>query len=139
MLRRTDGGGDLQRSSHWQPLVSGGEPVAHQLPGGAGNLSRSEMLCQGQKRRFSAIEVAQYLSRLLHEQARWDSLPETKRHRQRPMAMVHEQGITLSSKNRPGVLNTVADEESRVMKDRLDWMLHPQAFLQIQQCWAPWW
>ena len=60
--------------------------MAHQLPGGAGSL---EMLCQGQKRHFSAIEVGQYLSRLLHKQARLDSLRETERHRQRPMAMVH--------------------------------------------------
>ena len=47
------------------------------------------------------------------------------------------RGITLSAEHLPGVLNTIADEESRVMKDRSDWMLHPQAFLQIQQRWGP--
>ena len=61
------------------------------------------------QRRFSAIEVGQYLSHLLHKQARWDSLPETKPYRQRPMAMVHEQGDNLSAEHLPGVLNTVAN------------------------------
>jgi hypothetical protein len=89
--------------------------VAHQLPGGAGSLSRSEMLCQGQKRRFSAIEVGQYLSRLLHKQAlRLNTIVRDL------WLWCMNRGITLSAEHLPGVLNTVADEESRVMKDRSD-------------------
>ena len=40
--------------------------------------------------------------------------------------------ITLTAEHLPGVLNTIADEESRVMKDRSDWMLNPQIFCKIQ-------
>jgi hypothetical protein len=45
--------------------------------------------------------------------------------------------ITLTAEHLPGVLNTVADEESCVMKDLSDWMLNPQILRQIQQCWGP--
>ena len=39
--------------------------------------------------------------------------------------------ITLTAEHLPGVMNTVADDESRVMKDRSDWMLNPQIFHHI--------
>ena len=45
--------------------------------------------------------------------------------------------ITLTAEHLPGVMNTVADEESRVMKDRSDWMLNPQIFHHIQVRWGP--
>ena len=45
--------------------------------------------------------------------------------------------ITLVAEHLPGVLNSIADEESRVMKDRSDWMLNPQIFHQIQTKWGP--
>ena len=85
-------GSDVQRSTHGRPMVPRGEPVAHKLSGGTRCLPRSEMLCPGKKRRFSAVLVGQYFSRLLHQQAGRDSIPEAKCHCQRPMAVVHEQG-----------------------------------------------
>ena len=45
--------------------------------------------------------------------------------------------ITLIAEHLPGVRNTVADEESRVMKDRTDWMLNPGIIAQIQDRWGP--
>ncbi len=44
-----------------------------------------------------------------------------------------ERNISLPAEHLPGVQNTIADEESRVMKDRTDWMLCPQVFHQINQ------
>jgi hypothetical protein len=63
------------------PLVPGGDPAAHQLPGGSGSLPHTKVGCQGQKFVcFSATEVGQYLGRLLREQTRRDGLPKTERH-----------------------------------------------------------
>ena len=45
--------------------------------------------------------------------------------------------VSLTAEHLPGILNTIADEESRVMKDRSDWMLDPQIFQQIQKRWGP--
>ena len=45
--------------------------------------------------------------------------------------------ITLTAEHLPGFLNTIADEESRVMKDNSDWMLHPRVFNRIQRRWGP--
>ena len=39
--------------------------------------------------------------------------------------------ITLQATHLAGSLNTVTDDESRVMKDRSDWMLHPDVFQEI--------
>ena len=45
--------------------------------------------------------------------------------------------ITLIAEHLPGVLNTIADQESRVMRDRSDWMLNPRIFNKIQRKWGP--
>ena len=45
--------------------------------------------------------------------------------------------ITLVAEHLPGLENTIADKESRVMRDRSDWMLNPQIFLQIDMKWGP--
>jgi hypothetical protein len=45
--------------------------------------------------------------------------------------------ITITAEHLPGILNTIADKESRVMKDRSDWMLNPQIFRKIQQRLGP--
>ena len=45
--------------------------------------------------------------------------------------------IILTAEHLPGVLNTIADEESQVMKDRSDWMLDPRVFDQIKRKWGP--
>ena len=45
--------------------------------------------------------------------------------------------ITLIAEHLPGVLNTIVDQESRVMRDRSDRMLNPRIFNKIQQKWGP--
>ena len=37
----------------------------------------------------------------------------------------------------PGVQNTIADEESCIMKDRTDWKLNPEVFNQIDRLLGP--
>ena len=48
-----------------------------------------------------------------------------------------ERSILLKAQHLAGVLNTIADDESRVMKDRSDWMLCPEVFHQINQKLGP--
>lgn len=43
-----------------------------------------------------------------------------------------QQNIYLSAEHLPGEENTSADQESRSMRDRCDWMLNPLVFNQIQ-------
>ena len=45
--------------------------------------------------------------------------------------------VHLTAEYLPGVENKIADEESRVVKDRCDWMIHPQVFDQINTRWGP--
>jgi hypothetical protein len=48
-----------------------------------------------------------------------------------------ERDISLTAQHLPGVLNTVADSESRVMRDRTDWQLNPIIFQQINRRLGP--
>ena len=48
-----------------------------------------------------------------------------------------ERQIFLTAEHLPGVMNQVADEESRTVRDRCDWMLHPQLFSQIERRMGP--
>ena len=45
--------------------------------------------------------------------------------------------IFLTAEHLPGRENQIADEESRVVRDRCDWMIHPNIFSQIQQVMGP--
>ena len=44
-----------------------------------------------------------------------------------------ERSVLLKAQHLAGVLNTIAYDESRVMKDRSDWKLCPAVFHQINQ------
>ena len=48
-----------------------------------------------------------------------------------------ERYIPLKGVHLPGILNKVADMESRVMKDQCNWMINPSVFQQIQQSMGP--
>lgn len=48
-----------------------------------------------------------------------------------------ERNITVTAQYLPGVENIWADQESRIMRDRTDWMLNPQIFRSIQNLWGP--
>ena len=43
------------------------------------------------------------------------------------------QNITLTAEHLPGDLNVMADQESRLVRDRCDWMLNPHVFQKIQE------
>ena len=48
-----------------------------------------------------------------------------------------DQHTSLTAEHLPGKSIQVADEESRVVRDRCDWMIHPELFAQIHQEMGP--
>ena len=48
-----------------------------------------------------------------------------------------ERSILLKAQHLAGVLNTIADDESQVMKDRCDWQLRPRVFHLINKKLGP--
>ena len=48
-----------------------------------------------------------------------------------------QRDISLIAEHLPGVQNAIADEESRVMKDRTDWKLNPEVFRRINRRLGP--
>ena len=48
-----------------------------------------------------------------------------------------ERNISIVAEHVPGALNQIADEESRIIRDRSDWMLDPKVFHRIDQLYGP--
>ena len=48
-----------------------------------------------------------------------------------------DRHISLTAEHLPGKENQIADEESRIVRDQCDWMIHPNLFAQIQQEMGP--
>ena len=48
-----------------------------------------------------------------------------------------ERNIHMTAQHLPGSLNCTADMESRVMRDRTDWKLHPDLFQRLNKLWGP--
>ena len=48
-----------------------------------------------------------------------------------------ERNIHITAQHLPGVLNCIADAESRIMRDRSDWKLDPGVFQKIEQALGP--
>ena len=48
-----------------------------------------------------------------------------------------ERDITITAQHIPGVFNGIADTESRLERDRSDWMLSPEVFQKINQALGP--
>ena len=48
-----------------------------------------------------------------------------------------DKDIGLSAQHIPGVSNTIADIESRTVRDRSYWMLRPRTFLTIKEAFGP--
>ena len=48
-----------------------------------------------------------------------------------------ERDITITAQHIPGVFNGIADTESRLERDRSDWMLSPEVFQKISQALGP--
>ena len=48
-----------------------------------------------------------------------------------------ERNIFLRAEHLPRVMNIIADKESRMMRDRCDWMIYPKVFVHLQETMGP--
>ena len=113
--------------------------MAHQLPGSPSSSSCTEMLCQGQKNHHCSThdQNGEHHSCGICEQIGGTVSPKLNTIVRELWLWCMNRDITLVAEYLPGILNTIADEESRVMRDRSDWMLNPMVFHKIQQKWGP--
>ena len=69
---------------------------------------------------------------IVHQQTGWNSVPRTELPDQISIGLwCLDRNITLQATHPAGVLNMTADKESKVMKERTDWKLCPEVFVQI--------
>ena len=127
----------MSGNKNWRALVSDRTTQTHKLSGVAGSFTSSKVLCQRQREYQSPPKDGQYNSPYIYKQIWRDCFSGIESPDQRAMAMVPGQEHFPPGYTPSGVQNVTADEESRVMRDRTDWMLCPQVFSKINQLTGP--
>jgi len=110
----------------------------HQFPGTSGSNPGSEDLPEGSGRNICTPTTGQPDSCGLHQQHGGNGLPQLTDLAKDLWMWALSNNIMLSAEQIPGVLNNIADAESRTTTDRTDWKLHPSLFQQINQKSGPW-
>ena len=118
-------------SGQWKSLISHSSTLTIKtvlkLPGASGNTLGSN------EQPHHPTEDRQYVSTDIHQQRRGNDIPTAELPGQRAVAVVHGEEYHLESQHLPGVHYTIAENESRVVKDQSDWTLNPVTFQQINQ------
>ena len=114
-------GSHMQRNVNQGSLVSTGVDPTQQLLGARGSYSGSLNLCKGEVRHLNPVEDRQhnYSSLINRRKGRTES--HTLLHLARTLWLwCMERNITLEAQYIPGVMNSIADRESRTWSDRSD-------------------
>ena len=118
-------------------MVSEGARDAHQLSGVASSFSGNTSICQGEEgHRFSG-QNRQHLCQGLYKSLWGTHSWLTNALTVETWKWSIDRQIFLMAECLPAVQNQVADMESRTIKDRCDWMLHPHLFSQIERRMGP--
>ena len=125
-------GSPLQKPPDGRTMVPQRSSNAHQLPGAFGSNSGNSNLCQEEGECPHSLEDGQHVCPDLHQQDGWYGLTRPQSAHQELWSWCLTKNVTLRASHLPGILNERADEESRIMKDRSDWMLCPEIFRSIQ-------
>ena len=126
-------GSSLQWSEDWGFMDSSGAEDAHQLSGTSCHRVGNGVIHQESQRCDSSIAAGQLDSCGLYQQPRENDIPNPRS----LWLWALERDIILSVQHIPGVLNITAEHESRVERDRSDWMLSPVVFQKINQTLGP--
>ena len=118
-------------------LVQGRTGDAHQYTGTPCSHSGGEELCQEQVEYRNPDKYQQQYSNGIRQPLRRDSLQCVEQISVRPVEVGHGEEHFLRAEHLPGVKNIIADEESRMVRDRCDWMILPRAFAHLQQTMGP--
>ena len=106
-------------------MVNRRETDAYQCTGAAGSVSCPEDLCQRQITFKCVSSNGQHVSQSLHKPFGGDTLPSAELTGSSDVEMVPGSPHFSNSRTPP---RQIADEESRVVRDRCDWMIHPNLF-----------
>jgi len=121
-----------------RPVVGHGGHKPHQLPGTHGSSAGNKDICQEQEEHSDPSEDGQHFRPNVHKQTGRYGISRAEPMHEGPLDLVSRKKHHVESNpSSPGSLNTVADEESRVMKDRSDWRLWPKMFHQINFRFGP--
>ena len=118
-------------------MVKQGKEDAHKLSGTASSNLGNQVFCQGQNQHSDFVESRQHNSNLVHQQTGGTVSPQLNQLTRDLWLWCMDRNITLKAVHLAGKLNVTADKESRVMKDRTDWMLCPKIFHKINQKLGP--
>ena len=132
----------LQRYNHRGTLVPRRNFLSHQLLRDTSCLLSTSILHKRPSSPLDSVPLhGQHLSNFLPQPQGRDNISIS----QLPFSYLAKetwqwcmsQNISLVANHLPGHLNTVADTESRMIRDRCDWQLHPRTFQRISQKWGP--
>ena len=119
-------GDHLQWSTDQRSMVSSGANSSHQLFGTPGSHTSSADFCQTEIRHHNSPGVA-YIKRM-----GGTTSPMLSRLTKDLWLWCMERNIMLQAQHLPGVLNSIADRESRTWSDRSEWRLSKTLFQRNQ-------
>ena len=127
----------MQWGEHWRLLVPAGENNAHQLPGTSSCRFSNEGLFEGLSWNLSPAAPGQLHSDSVYQQSWGDCVVSSHLLCKSLWLWALERDIVITAQHILGVSNTVADLESRLERDRSDWMLAHEVFQTINQIFGP--
>ena len=124
-------GGHLQWSTDRRSMVSSGANSSHQLFGTPGSLISSADFHQAEIRHHNSPGTRQHYCSRLHQQNGGDNITYAIASNQGSVVMVHGKKYHATAHHLSGVLNSIADRESRTWSDRSEWRLSLALFQRI--------
>ena len=126
-------GSPLRKPPDGRTMVPQRSSNAHQLPGASGSKSLAIQTFAKRKEnvlihlKMDSTSALTYINKMGGTVS-----PDLNRLTKELWSWCLTKNVTLRASHLPGILNERADEESRIMKDRSDWMLCPEIFRSIQ-------
>ena len=110
---------------------------AHQLFRATSGIPGNSDFCQGEAEYQYFSEDRQCVNQGIHKSLWRDPLMANESLSHTDMEVVYRSENIPTAEHLPGIMNQVADEESRTVRDRCDWMIHPHLFAQIERKMGP--
>jgi len=130
-------GSPLQWSTDQRSVVSSRTSSPHQLLRASCSLTSCEDICKGEIRNYNSPEVRQHHSCRLYQQNGGTASPMLSQLTKDLWLRCMGRNILLQAQHLPGVLNSIANEESRIWSDRSEWKLSPILFQKINHLLGP--
>ena len=128
---------NLSGNPYRGPMVKDRGTHAHKLSGVASSNPSSQVFCKGQNDILIHLKMHNITALTYINKLGGTVSPKLNHLTKELWLWCLDRNIILQASHLAGVLNVTADEESRVMKDRSDWMLCPQIFRDINRHTGP--